>query len=104
VVGFAGASTQMLLSISQKLIIQPAGRTVPLAATRIYEMSFFTGFGVSATVYYLSNVIFPVVGKQTDFREVDVSESTEDVDSASYEDDKDADKQTEKSLRDLSIA
>ena len=34
VVGFAGAT----------------GRTVPLAATRIYEISFFTGFGVSALV------------------------------------------------------
>jgi len=34
VVGFAGAT----------------GRTVSLAATRIYEMSFFTGFGVSSLI------------------------------------------------------
>jgi nucleobase:cation symporter-1, NCS1 family len=51
-----------------------AGRTVPLAATRIYEMSFFTGFGVSALIYYTLNVIFPVPGKYATFEEVDVSE------------------------------
>jgi len=58
VVGFAGAT----------------GRTVPLAATRIYEMSFFTGFGVSALVYYSLNMVFPVPGKYATFQEVDVSE------------------------------
>nr|VWO94499.1 Thiamine transporter [Ganoderma boninense] len=42
VVGFAGAT----------------GRSVPLAATRIYDMSFFTGFGVSALVYWSLN-LFP---------------------------------------------
>ncbi|KAF8903375.1 permease for cytosine/purines, uracil, thiamine, allantoin-domain-containing protein [Gymnopilus junonius] len=60
VVGFAGAT----------------GRTVPLAATRIYQMSFFTGFGVSALVYYLLNVLFPVPGFTTKFEEVDVSDSS----------------------------
>ena len=50
-----------------------AGRTVPLAATRIYDMSFFTGFGVSALVYYLLNVAFPVTGASTTFEEIDVS-------------------------------
>ncbi|KAJ8463928.1 hypothetical protein ONZ51_g9927 [Trametes cubensis] len=59
VVGFAGAT----------------GRTVPLAATRIYEMSFFTGFGVSALVYWSLNLLFPVRGASdcARFEEVDVS-------------------------------
>ncbi|KAH9941577.1 permease for cytosine/purines, uracil, thiamine, allantoin-domain-containing protein [Epithele typhae] len=61
VVGFAGAT----------------GRTVPLAATQIYEMSFFTGFGVSALVYWSLNVFFPARGVREAcmrFEEVDVSE------------------------------
>ena len=58
-----------------------AGRTVPLAATRIYEMSFFTGFGVSALIYYALNVIFPVPGKYATFEEVDVSEFNKSRDS-----------------------
>ncbi|PIL23546.1 transporter [Ganoderma sinense ZZ0214-1] len=59
VVGFAGAT----------------GRTVPLAATRIYEMSFFTGFGVSALVYWSLNRLFPIGGASecATFEEVDVS-------------------------------
>ena len=62
VVGFAGAT----------------GRTVPLAATRIYEMSFFTGFGVSALVYWSLNLLFPVRGASecARFEEVDVSATT----------------------------
>jgi NCS1 family nucleobase:cation symporter-1 len=50
-----------------------AGRTVPVAATRIYELSFFTGFGVSSLVYYVLNRLFPVVGAAEVFEEVDVS-------------------------------
>ncbi|KAK2462998.1 hypothetical protein APHAL10511_004985 [Amanita phalloides] len=57
VVGFAGAT----------------GRHVPLAATRVYQLSFFTGFGVSATTYYLLNMAFPVPGKADKFDEVDES-------------------------------
>lgn len=59
VVGFAGAT----------------GRDVPLAATHIYEMSFFTGFGVSALIYYTLNLLFPVRGAPecARFEEVDVS-------------------------------
>ncbi|KAG2343066.1 hypothetical protein BDR05DRAFT_1059880 [Suillus weaverae] len=57
VVGFAGAT----------------GRIVPLAATRIYELSFFTGFGVSALVYWALNRAFPVVGAADTFKEIDVS-------------------------------
>ncbi|KAL8276990.1 hypothetical protein RQP46_010625 [Phenoliferia psychrophenolica] len=44
VTGFAGA----------------VGTPVPLVATRIYELSFFTGFFVSAAVYIILNKIFPV--------------------------------------------
>lgn len=51
-----------------------AGRTVPIAATRVYEMSFFTGFGVSSLVYFFLNVLFPVPGKHRLFEEVDMSE------------------------------
>jgi nucleobase:cation symporter-1, NCS1 family len=50
-----------------------AGRDVPLAATRIYQLSFFTGFGVSAIIYYLLNRAFPVPGKADKFKEVDES-------------------------------
>ncbi|KAI0298674.1 permease for cytosine/purines, uracil, thiamine, allantoin-domain-containing protein [Multifurca ochricompacta] len=57
VVGFAGAT----------------GRTVPLAATRIYQMSFFTGFGVSSFVYYSLNLAFPPPGRFKQFEEVDLS-------------------------------
>lgn len=60
VVGFAGSI--------------PNGPKVPIGAIRIYEMSFFTGFGVSAIVYYLLNVAFPVQGKYSKFEEIDVSE------------------------------
>ena len=53
----------------------PAGRSVPIAATRIYELAFFTGFGVSSIVYYVLNRLFPVVGTATTFEEIDVSAS-----------------------------
>ncbi|KAI9458674.1 permease for cytosine/purines, uracil, thiamine, allantoin-domain-containing protein [Lactarius psammicola] len=58
VVGFAGAT----------------GRTVPLAATRIYQVSFFTGFGVSSLVYYSLNIAFPPPGRFKHFKEVDLSD------------------------------
>lgn len=57
VVGFAGAT----------------GRTVPLVATRIYELSFFTGSGLPSVVYYVLNRVFPVIGAADDFEEVDES-------------------------------
>lgn len=37
-------------------------------------MSFFTGFGVSAIIYYLLNRLYPVPGTSTKFEEVDVSD------------------------------
>jgi nucleobase:cation symporter-1, NCS1 family len=46
---------------------------VPLAAVRIYDMSFFTGFGVSAIIYWVANAISPVPGKASSFEEVDLS-------------------------------
>lgn len=57
VVGFVGAT----------------GHEVPLVATRIYELSFFTGFGVSSIVYYVLNRLFPIIGAAEKFEEVDVS-------------------------------
>lgn len=55
-----------------------AGRTVPIAATHIYQMSFFTGFGVSALIYCGLNYFFPPRGSHfvgSKFEEVDVSEA-----------------------------
>jgi len=73
-VGFAGASELTLACEVQMLsCCCIAGRTVPLAATRIYQLSFFTGFGVSAIVYWALNRVFPVVGAADTFEEVDIS-------------------------------
>jgi len=58
VVGFAGAT----------------GQTVPLAATRIYDLSFFTGLGTSGLVYWILNQFFPARGASKAFEEVDLSE------------------------------
>ena len=44
-----------------------------MAATRIYQLSFFTGFGVSSVIYYLLNRTFPVPGRADKFKEVDES-------------------------------
>ncbi|KAG2156837.1 permease for cytosine/purines, uracil, thiamine, allantoin-domain-containing protein [Suillus bovinus] len=85
-VGFAGAT----------------GRTVPLAATRIYDLSFFTGFGVSAIVYWALNRVFPVIGAADTFEEIDVSgyecttrssRDVEEVDDESKDGGSDADKE-----------
>ncbi|CCL99209.1 uncharacterized protein FIBRA_01224 [Fibroporia radiculosa] len=65
VVGFAGAT----------------GRTVPLAATRIYELSFFTGMGVSGLVYWMLNQAFPARGAAKSFKEIDLSAETNDIES-----------------------
>ncbi|KAJ7124811.1 permease for cytosine/purines, uracil, thiamine, allantoin-domain-containing protein [Mycena crocata] len=81
VVGFAGAT----------------GRTVPLAATRIYQMSFFTGFGVSALTYWLLNVAFPVPGMASTFEEVDLSKGeAEGRDDASWAEDDNKDGKDDK--------
>ncbi|PCH35183.1 hypothetical protein WOLCODRAFT_19825 [Wolfiporia cocos MD-104 SS10] len=69
VVGFAGAT----------------GRTVPLAATHIYELSFFTGYGVSALVYWILNLIFPARGASRTFEEVDLSVEAEEFASVGTE-------------------
>lgn len=67
-----------LLIIEQLVVI--VGRTVPLAATRLYEMSFFTGFGGSAVIYITLNYFFPVPGASTKFKEIDVSTEAADDD------------------------
>jgi nucleobase:cation symporter-1, NCS1 family len=59
-----------------------AGRVVPIAATHIYQMSFFTGFGVSAVVYCLLSYLFPPRGSRLlgrHFEELDVSEPSEET-------------------------
>ncbi|PFH48677.1 hypothetical protein AMATHDRAFT_64898 [Amanita thiersii Skay4041] len=63
VVGFAGAT----------------GRKVPIAATRIYGISFFSGLLVSSLVYYLFNLVWPAPGpgRNATFREWDISECDE---------------------------
>ncbi|KAI0696837.1 permease for cytosine/purines, uracil, thiamine, allantoin-domain-containing protein [Cytidiella melzeri] len=66
VVGFAGAT----------------GRIVPIAATHIYQMSFFTGFGVSALMYCLLNYLFPSRGSRFiggSFEERDVGDDIDEV-------------------------
>ncbi|KIJ61859.1 hypothetical protein HYDPIDRAFT_176833 [Hydnomerulius pinastri MD-312] len=49
------------------------GRVVPAAATHIYDLSFFTGFGTSAIVYWVLNRIWPPHGAADKYEEVDVS-------------------------------
>ncbi|KAL0574403.1 uracil permease [Marasmius crinis-equi] len=83
VVGFAGAT----------------GRTVPIAATRIYQMSFFTGFGVSSIIYYALNMVSPVLGKHTTFEEMDMSEGEVDKD----RDDGDSSKESESRFETKSV-
>lgn len=55
-------------------LLSTAGRSVPIAATHIYQMSFFTGFGVSAVVYCSLSYAFPPVGMHRTFEEIDVSD------------------------------
>ncbi|KZT23733.1 NCS1 nucleoside transporter family [Neolentinus lepideus HHB14362 ss-1] len=54
-------------------LVGAVGRPVPTAATHIYEISYFTGFGVSAVVYWLVNRAFPAAGASKHFEEVDLS-------------------------------
>ncbi|KAJ8595845.1 hypothetical protein M405DRAFT_837575 [Rhizopogon salebrosus TDB-379] len=49
------------------------GTPVPIAATHIFQLSFFTGFGVSGIAYYILNAIFPPPGAADKFEEIDVS-------------------------------
>lgn len=49
------------------------GTPVPVAATHIFDLSFFTGFGTSSIVYYILSRIFPVIGAAKVFEEIDVS-------------------------------
>lgn len=47
---------------------------VPLPAQHIYTLSWLTGTGVSALVYYISCVVSPPPGMNTSFEEIDESE------------------------------
>lgn len=75
VVGFAGASMYLdpNASAARTDHIPIAGRTVPIAATHIYQMSFFTGFGVSAIIYCALSYAFPPTGAHATFKEEDLS-------------------------------
>lgn len=55
VVGFAGATTAK----------------VPIGATNIYRVSFFSGFIVSSTIYFICSKIWPPSGSFQKFEEVD---------------------------------
>lgn len=46
---------------------------MPVAATRIYDLSFFTGMGTAGLVYCVLNRIFPARGAAKKFEEVDLS-------------------------------
>lgn len=63
---------------------------MPIAATHIYQMSFFTGFGVSAIVYCLLNYVFPPRGSHFIGGKFDERDVSEDVDEG------DEDKESEK--------
>lgn len=65
-----------------------AGRTVPLAATRIYQLSFFTGFGVSAITYWFLNVLFPAAGASEHWKEIDVSDDEITIDGPASDEDR----------------
>lgn len=71
------------------------GRPVPAAATRIFDLSFFTGFGISSIVYYILSRMFPVPGVADVFEEIDVSGYEEKMTSCD-EDTKSKDDSTEK--------
>ncbi|KAG2059596.1 hypothetical protein BDR06DRAFT_927579 [Suillus hirtellus] len=49
------------------------GIPVPAAATHIFDLSFFTGFGTSSIVFYILSRMFPVPGAADTFEEIDVS-------------------------------
>lgn len=90
VVGFAGAT----------------GRDVPLAATRIYSMSFFTGISVSAVVYWALNLLFPTPDASRTFKEVDESAGLRDslyVDQPDVGSDEKLEKETDIGVREVSI-
>lgn len=68
-----GSLSRAALRLIGEIIRYIAGHEVPLIATRIYELSFLTGFCVSSIVYYVLNRLFPAIGAMEKFEEVDVS-------------------------------
>lgn len=61
-----------LITLPADLHGTTAGRTVPIGATWIYELSFLAGFGVSFIVYRVLNRLFSVVGAAAVFEEIEV--------------------------------
>jgi len=53
-------------------------------------MSFFTGFGVSALIYWLLNVVFPASGAHKEFLEIDLSTTSLDDDRSESGSDREA--------------
>jgi NCS1 family nucleobase:cation symporter-1 len=49
------------------------GIPVPVAATHIFDLNFFAGFGTSSIVYYVLSRMFPPLGSAGKFEEIDVS-------------------------------
>ncbi|KAJ8595846.1 NCS1 nucleoside transporter family [Rhizopogon salebrosus TDB-379] len=49
------------------------GIPVPVAATHIFDLNFFAGFGTSSIVYYVLSRLFPPLGSAGKFEEIDVS-------------------------------
>ena len=94
VVGFAGASashSEVCHTVMRLTLHTAAGRPVPAAAIHIYDLSFFTGFAVSATIYWTLNRLFPAVGAAGTFTEVDLSGMTDNAqDIGGIEDDVEA--------------
>ena len=85
-VGFAGASASRseLWCVDLLTIWNLAGRPVPAAAIHIYDLSFFTGFAVSATIYWTLNRLFPVIGAAQSFVEVDLSGMVDKMEEVDY--------------------
>ncbi|KAJ3055233.1 hypothetical protein HK097_011116 [Rhizophlyctis rosea] len=42
-----------------------SGKPIPIGALRIYQLAFFTGFGLSSIVYYVLCRIWPIPGMET---------------------------------------
>ena len=87
VVGFVGDSKHFILYLSLGTHGSAVGIPVPAAATHIFDLNFFTGFGVSSIVYYILSWIFPPRGAAGKFEEIDVSGYEERMTRLSIEED-----------------
>lgn len=99
-------SVLTLTLMKTEMLFLSAGRDVPLAATRIYSMSFFTGISVSAVVYWALNLLFPTPDASRTFKEVDESADLRDslyVDQPDVGSDEKLEKETDIGVREVSI-